>query len=101
MAAHDMFLAMILVNAKREEAQGVVLTVENSKSRIDILLLDGSSRPLTPPQPEVLVKIIDLLEDGQRAFSSSVFAVEVEAVKIQRGPSSVQASISDWSIEHN
>ena len=100
MAAHDSFLAMILANARREEAKAVVLTVENSKSRIDILLLDGSSKPLTPPPPEVLVKIMDAMEDGQRAYTSSVFAAQIEGVTFKRGPSSLQATISEWSIEH-
>jgi hypothetical protein len=100
MATHDMFLAMILANAKREESSGIILTVENSKARIDLLLLDGSSRPLTPPPPEILVKIIDRLEDGETSFSSSVFAAQIETVTVKRGPSSIQASISAWTIEH-
>lgn len=100
MAAHDMFLAMILANARREESSGVILTVENSQSRIELLLLDGSSRPLTPPPPEILVKIIDNLEDGQTSFSSSVFMAEIETVTVKRGPSSIQASITSWTIEH-
>lgn len=49
---------------------------------------------------EVLVKIIDVMEDGQRAYSSSVFAAQIEGVTFKRGPSSVQATISEWTIEH-
>ena len=101
MAAHDMFLAMILANARREEARGIVLIVENTTSQIHMLLLDGSSQPLTPPPAEVLIKIIESLEQGQTDFRSSVFAAGIEEVKVQRGPSGITASISSWTIEHN
>jgi hypothetical protein len=100
MAAHDMFLAMMLANAKREEARGIVLTVDNQVSRIDMLLLDGSSKQLTPPPPEILLKIIEILEDGQTQFRSSVFEATIETVKVQRGPSGMAATISSWTIEH-
>ena len=96
-----MFLAMILTNARREEARGVVLTVENAKPQIVMLLLDGTCQPLTPPPSDILVKIIESLEQGQREFQSSVFAVGIDTVDIKRGPSSMVASISEWTIEHN
>jgi hypothetical protein len=100
MAAHDMFLAMMLANAKREEASGIVLTVDNQASRIDMLLLDGSSKPLTPPPAEVLLKIIQILEGGQTQFRSAVFEATIEAVNVKRGPSGMAATISSWTIEH-
>jgi hypothetical protein len=101
MAAHDMFLAMILTNARREEARAIVLTVENATPQIHMLLLDGSTRPLTPPPAEILIKIIESLEQGQTDFRSSVFAVAIETVDVQRGPTGMTASISSWTIEHN
>jgi len=100
MAAHDMFLAMMLANAKREEARGIVLSVDNENSRIDLLLLDGSSKPLTPPPSEVLLKIIEILEGGQTQFRSSVFEATIETINIQRGMSGIAATISSWTIEH-
>jgi len=101
MAAHEKFLAMILANARREEASRVVLQVDNDKAEIHLLLLDGSSRPLSAPPPEILLKIIESLEKGDTDFRSSVFAATVETVSVQRGPSGILASISEWIIEHN
>jgi len=43
MGMHDQFLAMILTNARREEARGIMLSVEDNTTRIDLLLLDGST----------------------------------------------------------
>ena len=95
-----MFLAMLLQNARRKEARGLVLTVDRSEARIDMLLLEGSSQPLTPPPAEILMKIIESLERGQRAFSSSVFDVTIEQLTVQRGVDNTVAHISSWSIEH-
>lgn len=100
MAKHDMFLAMILQNARRAEARGVVLTVERQVSRIDMLLLDGSCRPLNAPPADILLKIIESLESGQRDFSSSVFAANIETVHIQRGAENTVAHIERWTMEH-
>lgn len=69
MASHGKFLAMVLVNAKRQEARSVVLTVEGGNARIDMLLLDGSSTPLHAPPAEVLLGIITGLD---KANASSV-----------------------------
>lgn len=101
MAAHEMFLAMILKNAQRLEAKGVLLSVDDAKPRIDMLLLDGSSQPVTPPPAGVVLKIIELLEGGQTLYRSSVFAVTIDTVQVQRGATSTHAHISAWSIEHN
>lgn len=100
MASHGMFLAMVLANAKRQEARSVVLTVEALKPRIDLLLLDGSTQALAAPPAEVLLQILVSLEEGQRQFSSSVYAAHIEKVAVQRGADSVAAHISDWSIAH-
>jgi hypothetical protein len=96
-----MFLAMVLTNAKRAEASEVVLTVEADKSRIDMLLLDGSSQPLTAPPPEVLLRIIAVLEGGQNEFCSNVFTVTVEKVEVERGSGTATARIRNWSIGHS
>jgi len=95
-----MFLAMMLANAKRIEARGIVLTVDNQVSRIDMLLLDGSSKSMTPPPPEILLKIIEGLEKGATQFRSSVFEATIETVTVQRGSSATAATISSWTIEH-
>ena len=100
MAAHDMFLAMILANAHREEARGVMLAVEDAKSQIHMLLLDGSTQPLTAPPAEVMVKIIESLEQGQTEYRSAVFVAEIEQVDVQRSPTGMSASISTWTITH-
>jgi hypothetical protein len=101
MAMHDMFLAMVLTNAKRAEARALVFTVDPDQARIDMLLLDGSSQQLQAPPPEVIVKIIELLDEGERNFQSSVYAATVEKVQVMRGPDRVQAYVSEWSIDHN
>jgi len=95
-----MFLAMMLVNAKRTEACSVVLAVEGATPRIEMLLADGSRRPLVAPPAEVLLEIVALLEQGQRECSSSVYAVNIEEVTVQRGIDSAQAHISRWSVGH-
>jgi hypothetical protein len=95
-----MFLAMLLQNARRKEARGLMLTVDRSIARIDMLLVDGSSLPLTPPPAEILMKIIENLERGERSFCSNVFDVTIEQVTVQRGVDNIVAHISDWSIEH-
>ncbi|HYG77851.1 MAG TPA: hypothetical protein VEK08_22790 [Planctomycetota bacterium] len=100
MKTHDMFLAMVLTNAKRAEARGVMLTVDRAESRIDMLLLDGSCQPMTPPPADVLLKIIERLEQGEREFTSSVFSIVIEEVSIQRGIDNTIAHISNWSMEH-
>lgn len=95
-----MFLAMVLTNAKRKEACSLTLVVDRAQPRIDMQFLDGSTQPLVPPPPEVLLQIITGLEQGQREFSSSVFAATIEDVAVQRGPDSMRAHIAAWSIEH-
>jgi hypothetical protein len=72
MATHNMFLAMILTNAKRAEARAVLLTVDKMQPRIDMLLLDGSSQPISAPPPDILLKIIESLDKGQTEYQSSV-----------------------------
>jgi hypothetical protein len=100
MSKHNMFLAMVLTNAKREEASGVVLTVEGTQSRIDMLLHDGSSTPLTAPPPEILLKMIESLEQGETEFRSAVYEVTIEQVVVQRGADSMRAHVSVWNIGH-
>jgi hypothetical protein len=100
MAAHDMFLAMILKNAQRAEAKGIVLTVDEKGPRIDMLLLDGSSRPVTSPPADVVQKMIESLEKGQRDFRSTIFIIVINDVKIQRGATSTLAHISSWKTTH-
>ena len=100
MSKPEMFLAMVLTNAKREEARGLLLSVELQRAKIDMLLLDGSCRQLAAPPPEILQEIIDILENGQRQFSSSVYAVTVDKVRVERGSGRIAAHISSWMIEH-
>jgi len=100
MAAHDMFLAMILKNAQRAEAKGIVLTVDEKGPRIDMLLLDGSSRPVTSPPADVVLKMIESLEKGQRDFRSTIFIIVVNDVQVQRGSTSTHAHISNWKTTH-
>ena len=97
---HDMFLAMILTNAKRAEARAVVLTIDKQQSRIDMLLLDGSSQPISAPPPEILLKIIDSLDKGQTEFQSSVYSATVEQVTVSRGADGMQAHVAVWNIDH-
>ena len=101
MASHGMFLAMVLANAKRQEARGVVLTVERDRPGIHMLLLDGSSQPLVAPPAEVLMQILTSLEEGQRQFSSNVYAASIEEVTVKREGEGMSAHISAWSIGHN
>ena len=98
MAKHDMFLAMILQNARRAEARGVMLTVDRAETRIDLLLLDGSCQPLSAPPPEIMLKIIESLERGQRDYSSSVFTATIEIVHVQRGIDNTVAHIERWNM---
>ncbi|HYF51061.1 MAG TPA: hypothetical protein VEJ63_16730 [Planctomycetota bacterium] len=100
MAAHDSFLAMILTNAKREEASSLTLVVDRDQPRIDMQLLDGSSRTLQAPPPEIMLKMIAGLEQGRMTYESSVFLVTVETVNVQRGVDNVVAHIASWMIEH-
>lgn len=100
MAAHDQFLAMILTNARREEATSLTLIVDRDAPRIDMQLLDGSSRALQAPPPEIMLRMIEGLEQGCKTYESSVFLVTVETVNVQRGVDNVVAHIASWSIEH-
>jgi hypothetical protein len=100
MASHEMFLTMILKNARRMEAKGVLLSVDNAKPRIDMLLWDGSSQPMTSPPADVVAKMIGVLESGQTDFRSTVFVVRVNAVQIQRENTMLAAHISAWDIQH-
>ena len=100
MATHDMFLAMILTNARREEARALTLTVAAQKSSIEMTLADGTARTLSAPPPEVLTRIIENLAGGQTLFESSVFSVTVETVKLQREAGRLSACIFGWTIEH-
>jgi hypothetical protein len=95
-----MFLAMVLTNAKREEARALTLTVDRAEVRIDMLLLDGSSRQLSAPPSEIMIKIIETLEGGERTFESSVYSITIDAVDVQRGPDNMVAYISQWNMEH-
>ena len=95
-----MFLAMVLANARRVEARAVEFSVENSDARIDLLLIDGSSQPLSAPPAEVLLKIIDELESGKRHFQANVYTASIEEVKIARGDTSILARVSRWKIDH-
>lgn len=100
MAAHDMFLAMILKNAQRAESKGVVLTVDENGPRIDMLLLDGSSRPVTSPPADVVLKMIESLEKGETDFRSTIFIISINEVQVQRGATSTHAHISSWKTTH-
>ncbi|MFH0937927.1 MAG: hypothetical protein V1899_01360 [Planctomycetota bacterium] len=100
MATYDMFLAMALTNAKREEATALTLTVEREKSRIEMLLPDNSNRTLHAPPGEILIKIIESLEQGRTTFSSNVYVAAIEDVQVQRGTDNLVARISRWRIEH-
>ena len=100
MAKHEMFLAMVLANARRVEAHAVQLTVENANSRIDMLLLDGSSKPISAPPPDILLKIIEDLERGKRYFQANVFTANIEEVKVARGSTSMSAYVSHWKVDH-
>src|SRR5438874_1872933 len=101
MAAHDMFFAMMLTNAKRGEARSLTLSVEGSTPAINMLLLDGSRRALTPPPADVLLRIIEALEQGERSFQSSVFTVSIEKVIVRRGTEATVALIEDWTVTHD
>jgi hypothetical protein len=100
MAAHDMFFAMILTNAKRREARELELTVKQAQVRIDMLLPDGSSQPLVAPPLEVLAQIIASLEQGRRQFTSTAYDAAVEEVEIKHNGEDVAARISRWTVEH-
>jgi hypothetical protein len=100
MAMHDSFLAMILTNAKREEASSLTLIVDRDQPRIDMILPDGSLRPISPPPAPIMIKIIEGLEQGARTFESNVFLVTIETVHVQRGIDNVVAQVASWSIEH-
>lgn len=100
MASHEMFLAMILKNAQRAEAKGIVLTVDEKGPRIDMLLLDGSSRPVTSPPADVVLKMIETLEKGQTSVRSSIFIVDIDEVQVQRGATSTHAHITHWKTTH-
>jgi hypothetical protein len=100
MAAAHMFLAMILTNAKREEARALTLFVEDERPGIDMLLLDGSCRQLSPPPAEIMLGIIESLEGGETLFESSVYSVTVEQVEVRRGSTSMIARISTWTVAH-
>jgi len=100
MSKPDMFLAMILTNAKREEAKAVCFSVEGDRSRIDLLLLDGSSRKLAAPPPEIMIQIIERLEAGERQFESAIYSVVIERVSVRRGLEALFAEVEEWSIEH-
>lgn len=95
-----MFLAMILKNAQRAEAKGVALSVLESKPSIHLLLHDGSSQPVTAPPADVVMKIINCLDGGQREFRSSVFIVTIETVNVMKGGTTSVAQIMQWSIGH-
>ena len=101
-----MFLAMVLTNAKRAEARAVILTVggpgtaTEMHARIDMLLLDGSSQPLSAPPATILGQIIAALEQGQRVFTASVHAATIAQVNVTRAEANKIAYISQWSIEH-
>ena len=97
--AHDMFLAMALTNAKREEATALTLTVEREKSRIEMQLTDNSNRTLHAPPYDILIKIIESLEQGRTTFFSNAYMAEIEDVRVQRGIDTLMARISRWSIE--
>ena len=100
MAKHEMFLSMVLTNARRIEARAVVLSVDGETSRIDMLLLDGSSQPISAPPSDILLRIIEDLEDGQTQFQASVHSATVEKVNITRMSDGKIAYISQWNIEH-
>jgi hypothetical protein len=100
MAAPDMFLAMILTNAKREEARRLTLSVAGDKPCIEMELDDGGTRMLSAPPVEVLIGIIQTLEQGKKVFESNVFSVRIETVSVRRGPADVVACVSKWTIEH-
>lgn len=95
-----MFLAMILTNAKREEARKLTLCVAGDEPRIEMELEDGSTRALSAPPVEVLIGIIQTLEQGKKVFESSVFSVQVETVSVRRGLTDVVACVSKWTIAH-
>ena len=98
MAAQEMFLAMILTNAKREEAQTVELRVDATEARIELIQSGGSRRALVAPPGEILMGLIERLEQGQREFASSVFIATVDSVQITRTPHCTQAAVSSWTI---
>jgi hypothetical protein len=100
MAAPKMFLAMILTNAKREEARALTLRVEHSRPAIDMMLADGGTRQLSPPPAEIMVGIIELLENGETLFESSVYSVTIEEVQVQRTDCAMIAHINNWTVEH-
>ncbi len=100
MAAHDMFLAMVLTNAKRAEARAVTLTVDRQQTRIAMQMLDGSSTPLSAPPAEVMIKIIESLEQGQTVFESAVYSITIESMDVQRGTDNMSACISTWTMAH-
>jgi hypothetical protein len=95
-----MFLAMVLANARRQEARSVVLAVDGTRPRIEMLLADNSRQPLVAPPAEVLLGIMAKLEAGERRFSSQVFEANITGIDLQRGADGVKAHISAWSIEH-
>lgn len=95
-----MFLAMIMKNAQRAEASGVALSVMETKPSIHLMLANGSTQPVTAPPADVVLKIIDCLQSGQREFRSSVFIVTIEAVNVMKGGTTNVAQITQWNIGH-
>ena len=99
MNKRDMFMAMTLTHARRAEARGVVLAVENGEAKLDLLMWDGSCKPLAAPPPDVMAEIIAALEAGQTDFTASVHTVVVERRDIKRTSTGVVARIFAWSVE--
>jgi hypothetical protein len=94
----DMFLAMILTNARRADAQALIIAVEPAPCRVGMIACDGESKPFPTPPAEVLRDIIARLEAGERCFEANVHKVEVQDVEIERAPGRLHARINSWSI---
>ena len=99
MAKIDMFLAMVLANAKRVEACGLVLTVQQRNTRMDLVMADDSLQSMTAPPADVMIEIITALEGGQRDFRASVYSTLIEDVEVRRGTDGMQAYIKSWTID--
>lgn len=100
MSKPEMFIAMVLTNAKRKEAKSVCFTVEGDRTRIDMILLDGSSSKLPAPPPEIMIEMIETLEQGQRRFESAIYAVAIQKITVRRGLEAMLAEVEAWEIEH-
>jgi hypothetical protein len=90
---------MILTNARRADAQALIIAAEPAPCRVGMIACDGESKPFPTPPADVLRAIIERLEAGERTFEANVYKVEIQDVDIERAPGRLHARINSWSIE--